>query len=124
MIQHVALETRRADVEAGVAFWALLGFARVEPPPSLAARAAWVQAPGGTQVHLLYAEAPVVMPAGHVAVVMPDYEAALARLRAAGHEVDERRRHWGAARGVVIAPGGHRVELMASAPVEAQPQEQ
>ena len=123
MIQHVALETRRADVDACVAFWALLGFARVEPPPSLATRAAWVQASDGTQVHLLYAEAPVVAPEGHVAVVAPDYEAALARLRAAGVAVDERTRHWGAARSVVVAPGGHRVEVMASAPVEPHPQE-
>lgn len=120
MIQHVALETRRADVDAAVGFWALLGFARVAPPPSLAARAAWVQEPGGTQVHLLYAEAPVVAPEGHVAIVVADYEPALARLRAAGLAVDERTRHWGAPRSVVIAPGGHRVELMASAPVEPQ----
>jgi catechol 2,3-dioxygenase-like lactoylglutathione lyase family enzyme len=120
VIQHVALETRRADVEAAVAFWALLGFRRVDPPPSLAARAAWVQEPGGTQLHLLYAEAPVVAPEGHVAVVARDYEAALGRLRAAGFAVDERTRHWGAPRSVVTAPGGHRVEVMASAPVEAQ----
>ena len=77
MIQHVALETRRADVDACVAFWALLGFVRVEPPPSLATRATWVQEPGGTQVHLLYADAPVVPPEGHVAVVAADYEATL-----------------------------------------------
>ena len=121
MIQHVALETRRADVEAAVAFWGLLGFARVPPPPSLAERAAWVQAPGGTQIHLLFAEDPVVAPEGHVAVVAADYAATLARLRAAGVGVDERTRHWGAPRAVVIAPGGHRVEVMASAPVEAQP---
>lgn len=121
MIQHVALETRRADVDACVAFWALLGFARVEPPPSLATRAAWVQEPGGTQVHLLYAEAPVVMREGHVAVVARDYDDTLARLRAAGVEVDERTRHWGVPRSVVVAPGGHRVEVMASAPVQPQP---
>ena len=30
-LQHASLETRPADVEAEVAFWALLGFARVEP---------------------------------------------------------------------------------------------
>jgi catechol 2,3-dioxygenase-like lactoylglutathione lyase family enzyme len=121
VIQHVALETRRADVDAAVAFWGLLGFARVEPPPSLADRATWLQEPGGTQVHLLYAESPVVMPAGHVAVVARDYEAALARLRAGGVAVDERTRHWGAPRSVVVAPGGHRVEVMASAPVQAHP---
>ena len=31
-------------------------------------------------------------------------------------EVDERPRHWGAARCFVRAPGGHRVELMAAPP--------
>lgn len=118
MIQHVALETRRADVEAAVAFWALLGFALVEPPPSLAERAVWVQAPGGTQIHLLFAEDPVVAPEGHVAVVAADYDAALARLRDAGFAAEPRTEHWGVPRTAVTAPGGHRVEVMSSAPVQ------
>ena len=118
MIQHVALETRPADVDAAVAFWALLGFARVEPPASLAQRAAWVQEPGGTQVHLLFAEDPVVASEGHVAIVAADYDATLARLRTAGFAAEPRAEHWGAPRSSVVAPGGHRVELMASAPVE------
>ena len=67
VIQHVALEVREADVDACVAFWALLGFARVPAPEALAARSTWVQA-GDTQIHLLYADAPVVPPEGHVAV--------------------------------------------------------
>lgn len=121
MIQHVALETRRADVEAALAFWALLGFARVAPPTSLAERAVWVQEPGGTQVHLLFAADPVVAPEGHVAVVAADYEATLGRLRDAGFAAEPRTEHWGARRTAVTAPGGHRVEVMASAPVQAQP---
>jgi hypothetical protein len=116
VIAHVALETRRDDVEAAVAFWALLGFERVQPPPSLAARAVWVQAPGGFQVHLLFAERPVVAPAGHVALVIEEYAATIARLRAAGLEAPARTEHWGAPRTQVTAPGGHRVELMAAAP--------
>ncbi len=40
-IHHVALPTRREDVEAEVAFWVLLGFSVVEPPPSLRERATW-----------------------------------------------------------------------------------
>ncbi|HVL31245.1 MAG TPA: VOC family protein [Solirubrobacteraceae bacterium] len=115
MIQHVALEVREPDVAACVRFWALLGFQRVDAPPSLAARATWVQA-GGTQVHLLLAEQPVAPPQGHVAVVVPDFDATLAALRDAGFEPDPRTRHWGSPRAFVRCPAGHRVELMAFAP--------
>ncbi|MDX6728788.1 MAG: hypothetical protein QOK49_3593, partial [Baekduia sp.] len=40
----MSLETRPGDVDAEVAFWSLLGFARVDPPVALRGRAAWVQA--------------------------------------------------------------------------------
>jgi catechol 2,3-dioxygenase-like lactoylglutathione lyase family enzyme len=115
VIQHVAIEVREQDVEACVRFWALLGFAPVDPPATLAARSAWVQA-GGTQVHLLFAEEPVVAPEGHVAVVVGDYDATLAALRAAGFDPDPRTEHWGSLRAFVRCPAGHRVELMAFAP--------
>jgi catechol 2,3-dioxygenase-like lactoylglutathione lyase family enzyme len=115
MLQHAALETRRADRDAATAFWRLLGFSEVEPPPSLRDRAAWLQR-GDTQIHLLWSDEPVAAPEGHVAVVVEDYEAAVSRLREAGHEVEERTRHWGAPRSFARAPGGHRVELMAAPP--------
>jgi len=115
MIQHVALEVRQQDVGACVRFWALLGFEQVDPPAALAARAAWLQA-GGTQIHLLFAEAPVVAPEGHVAVVAGDYDATLAALRAAGFEPEPRTEHWGSPRSFVRSPADHRVELMAFAP--------
>ena len=115
MIQHVALETRRADAEAAEAFWRLLGFEPVEPPPSLRERAAWLQL-GSTQVHLLWSDEPVAPPEGHAAVVIADYEGTLERLREAGHEVEPRSEHWGAPRAFVRAPGGHRVEVMAAPP--------
>ena len=115
MLQHVANETRRGDVEAVVAFWALLGFEPVEPPPSLRGRTHWVQR-GGTQIHLLLTEEPVVPPAGHAAVFVEDYDAALAALRAAGHPVDPRAEHWGAPRAFVTDPSGHRIEVMAAPP--------
>ena len=41
-LQHVSLETRRADVDAELAFWALLGFAAVRPPEGLVGVASWV----------------------------------------------------------------------------------
>jgi catechol 2,3-dioxygenase-like lactoylglutathione lyase family enzyme len=115
-LQHVSLEVREADAGAELAFWALLGFAAVNVPTALAGTAAWAQC-GATQVHLLFRDEPVVPPAGHAAVVAADYEAALARLRAAGHGVDPRREHWGAPRCFTRTPAGHRVEVMAAAPV-------
>jgi catechol 2,3-dioxygenase-like lactoylglutathione lyase family enzyme len=115
MIQHVALETRPADVEAELAFWALLGFEPVEPPGTLADRSAWARR-AGTQVHLLFADEPAVPAQGHVAVVAGDYAATLERLRAAGFPPDPRREHWGAPRAFVRSPGGHRVEVMAAPP--------
>lgn len=115
MIQHVAIEVREADAPACVRFWALLGFARVEPPSALAARAAWVQA-GATQVHLLFAEEPVVPSEGHIAVAVDDFDGTLAALRKAGFEPAPRTPYWGSPRAFVRCPAGHRVELMAFAP--------
>jgi catechol 2,3-dioxygenase-like lactoylglutathione lyase family enzyme len=114
VIQHVALETARADAAAAEKFWRLLGFDPVDPPETLRDRAAWLQK-GPTQVHLLWSDEPVAPPEGHVAVVLDDYDATIERLREAGYDVDPRRQHWGAPRAFVRAPGGHRVEVMAAA---------
>ncbi|HEX2103415.1 MAG TPA: VOC family protein [Solirubrobacteraceae bacterium] len=114
-LNHVTLETRREDVEAEVAFWALLGFEQVQPPPGLRDRAAWV-ARDGTQIHLVYEDDPVVMPRGHPAVVAADYDAAVGRLRDAGFDVRPTEEHWGAARAFVRTPAGHRVEVMSAPP--------
>jgi catechol 2,3-dioxygenase-like lactoylglutathione lyase family enzyme len=116
VIQHVALEIGEGDADAGVAFWALLGFDEVEPPGTLRARSRWVQR-GGCQVHLMFRDEAVAPPEGHVAVLAADYDATLERLRAAGFEPEARPEHWGAPRSFVRSPGGHRVELMASPPV-------
>jgi len=115
MIQHVAIEVRADDVADCVRFWALLGFAPVPAPPTLADRTTWVQA-GATQIHLLHADAPVVAPEGHVAVVAADYAATLDALRDAGFEPQPRSEHWGSPRAFVRCPAGHRVEVMAVAP--------
>ena len=115
MIQHVSLEILREQAPREVAFWELLGFDAVTPPPSLADRAAFV-ACGGFQIHLLYAAAPEIPQAAHVAVVVDGYDAAAAALLAAGHGHEPREEHWGAARGYTRSPAGHRVELMAAPP--------
>lgn len=106
---------REDDAAACVRFWALLGFAEVEPPESLRGDTRWVER-GGQQIHLLLADDAVVPPQGHAAVVATDYEATLDRLAAAGHPVDPRREHWGSPRAFVRDPAGHRVEVMAFPP--------
>jgi catechol 2,3-dioxygenase-like lactoylglutathione lyase family enzyme len=115
MLHHVTLETRREDAEAAVAFWRLLGFEPIEPPPALVGRALWMGS-SGTHIHLLYTDDPVVPPAGHTAIVAADHAATLAALRAAGHHVDPHSEPWGAARAFVKDPSGHLVEVMAAPP--------
>lgn len=114
MLHHVGIELEPADVEPAAELFELLGFERVEPPPSLA-EFTWLER-DGSQVHLMPRPDPVVPPRGHLAVVVPDFDAVVERLRARGFEVEPRRAHWGAARAAVLAPGGHRVEMMAAPP--------
>jgi hypothetical protein len=115
MLQHVGIEIVPAEVERAVGFFGLLGFERVQPPPGLRERFTWVQR-GGTQVHLMHTEAPTVPPQGHLAVVVEDFEGAVAALREAGFEVHAGTEYWGAPRAKAHAPGGHLVELMAAPP--------
>ena len=116
MLQHATLELRRDQLDACVAFYALVGFERVEPPPSLGDRAAWLQREA-TQVHLMWVAEPVSLPSGHIAVVVDDYAATLQALRDAGHEPEPRREHWGSPRAFVRDPAGNLVELMAFSPI-------
>ena len=115
MVQHVTLELRREQADDCVAFWKLLGFERVDPPESLADRAAWMEK-GPVQVHLMWVEDPVALPKGHVAVVLDDYEGTLDALREGGAEPEPRTEHWGSPRSYVHDPAGNLVELMASPP--------
>lgn len=115
MIQHVGIEIAPGDIARALEFFALLGFGQVEPPPTLAAGFTWVEREG-VQVHLMHEEDPTVPQRGHLAVVAPDFEAAIERLRQHGFEVERRQEHWGVPRALSVAPGGHRVELMAAPP--------
>jgi catechol 2,3-dioxygenase-like lactoylglutathione lyase family enzyme len=115
MLQHVGIEVRPVDLERSIEFWRLLGFERVQPPPSLAGSFTWLER-GGTQVHLMHEDSPTVPPRAHIAVVAPDFEDAFGHLATAGFEIERRSEHWGVPRALAIAPGGHRVELMAAPP--------
>ena len=111
MLHHVALETRFEDTEACVAFFALLGFHRVEPPESLDHRAVWL-ALGDQHVHLLLTDDPVIPAQAHLAVVVDDYQGTVTRLTIAGYDVEPRRPHWGSPRAFVRDSVGHVVEIM------------
>jgi len=114
MLHHIGIEVAPADIEAAVAFFELLGFERVEPPATLR-EFTWVER-DGTQVHLMPEEEPTVPSPGHLAVVVADFDETVARIREAGFEIEPKREHWGQPRALAIAPGGHRVELMAAPP--------
>jgi catechol 2,3-dioxygenase-like lactoylglutathione lyase family enzyme len=114
VLHHVGIEVAPPDHERTVRFFELIGFAEVQPPDSLA-EFTWLEREG-TQIHLMPAEEPVVPRRGHIAVVVPDFDAAFAALRDAGFEVERRGEHWGAPRAKATAPGGHVVELMAWPP--------
>jgi hypothetical protein len=111
-IQHVALETRRADVGPCIAFYGLLGFTEVPVPDErLKTEARFLQG-GPTQIHLLFSDDPVVPRAGHHAIVLDDYAGTLERLRQAGFEPQDREQYWGSPRAKLTDPAGHLVELM------------
>jgi catechol 2,3-dioxygenase-like lactoylglutathione lyase family enzyme len=93
----------------------MLGFGRVEPPGTLADRATWVER-AGTQIHLMRRDDAQHLPAGHLAVVVDDYDGTLSALRDAGYDPEPRQEHWGAPRSFVRDPAGNRVELMSAPP--------
>ena len=53
---------------------------------------------------------------GHVAIIVPAFDATLTALDAAGHPTQPRTPHWGAPRAYVHSPSGHLIELMAAPP--------
>lgn len=114
MLHHVGIEVVPAEIEAAAGFFELLGFQRVEPPETLR-EFTWLER-DGTQVHLMPEAEPTVPSPGHLAVVVDDFEATVARVGEAGFAVERKREHWGVPRALAIAPGGHRVELMAAPP--------
>jgi catechol 2,3-dioxygenase-like lactoylglutathione lyase family enzyme len=114
MLHHVGIEVAPDKIERTVELWQLLGFELVEPPETLR-EFTWLEREG-TQIHLMPTEPPAVPRRGHTAVVVADFEGGFAALAEHGFEVERHREHWDVPRAVVIAPGGHRVELMAAPP--------
>lgn len=115
MLHHAGIEIAPEEVDRAVEFFTLLGFTRVEPPPSLAVGSTWVEKEG-TQVHLMHEDEPTATPRGHLALVVADFDIALARLQEHGFEVQRGREHWGVPRAIAQCPGDHRIELMSAPP--------
>ena len=116
MVHHVALEVPPESMAADGEFWLAAGFERVPAPESLGGGYDWYER-GGTQIHLIETADPSKPAAqGHVAVVAPEFDETVDRLRAAGFAVSEGRPHWGARRGKSVTPAGHVVEIMAAPP--------
>lgn len=122
MLQHTTLEVRADQVDACVRFWELLGFTPMLPPPLLRDGFRWVTREG-TQIHLTTVDEPSVPQRGHVAVLPPDYDAAIAALRDAGFEPAPGSDAWNAPRMFVRDPAGHRVEIMSAPPYPPWPGE-
>ena len=119
MLHHVSLEIPPEEADRSVEFWSLVGFDEVASPKPLGDRVRWLEN-DGTQIHLVLTERHTVPALGHPAIVAPDHAEAKERLRRAGFEVEDTRQLWGADRAFAIAPGGHRVELMAAPPPSNQ----
>lgn len=115
MLHHVALEVDPLSVSEEITFWTAVGFHEVPVPEALGGGYAWFEG-GGTQIHLMHTDDPVVPARGHVAVVAPDFDATVDRLRAASFEVRPGRELWGEKRAKAVSPAGHKVELMAASP--------
>ncbi|HEX6753939.1 MAG TPA: VOC family protein [Solirubrobacterales bacterium] len=114
MLHHATLEVAPAELGRAAEFWVMVGFTKIVPPADLAAEFTWFEREG-TQIHLAHTESP--MPgAGHIAIVVPDFERTLERLRDSGFEVADKRERWASQRAEAIAPGRHRVELMSQPP--------
>jgi catechol 2,3-dioxygenase-like lactoylglutathione lyase family enzyme len=116
VIQHVSFEVKAEQLDACIEFYELLGFMRVPAPEKLADFVTWLER-DGDQFHLLQLPETTHMNAGHAAVPLGDaYEATQARLREAGHQVDDHEEYWGSPRSFTRDPAGNLIELMKFAP--------
>ena len=115
MLHHVSIEVPPGEAERMVEFWGLLGFEELEAPERIREYVRWVER-DGTQIHLILTEGASIPALGHPAVVAPDWERTIASLAEAGFEFEQHDQLWGEPRGFAIAPGGHRVEVMAAPP--------
>jgi catechol 2,3-dioxygenase-like lactoylglutathione lyase family enzyme len=114
-LHHVSLEVPPAEADRFGELLAGMGFAAIEAPDPLGDAIRWFDG-GGTQVHLILTDAATAPVLGHAAFAVSPFAEVVEALRAARFEVEEARELWGERRAFVLAPGGHRLELMAAPP--------
>lgn len=115
MLHHVSLEVPEQEADRFGELLGSIGFEPVGAPDPLGDSVRWFDR-SGTQVHLILTDAASAPVLGHAAFVVEGFEETLGALRGRGFEVDEASELWGARRAFVLAPGGHRLELMAAPP--------
>lgn len=114
-LHHVSIEVTPENADRFGELLETIGFDPVASPEPLGDAVRWFDG-GGTQVHLILTEAATVPALGHAAFAITPFAQVVERLRAADFEVEEARQLWGERRAFVLAPDGHRLEVMAAAP--------
>jgi hypothetical protein len=99
MLHHVSLELPAAQADRFAQKLSVLWYEREH-----------------TQIHLILTDGATVPLLGHAALVADDFDADVAALCDAGFSVEDARELWGEPRTFLLAPGGHRIELMAAPP--------
>jgi len=115
VLHHVSIEVLPDDAESFGRLLGAIGFDRIEAPPALGDSVLWFGR-AGTQVHLIVTDGATAPLLGHAAFAVDDFDAAVAAVRGLDLEFEESRELWGERRGFVLAPSGHRMELMAAPP--------
>jgi len=115
VLHHVSIEVLPADAGAFGDLLEAIGFERVPAPDVLGDAVLWFGRKG-TQVHLIVTEGAIAPMLGHAAFAVDDFDEAVAAVRSLGLDFEESRELWGERRGFVLAPSGHRMELMAAPP--------
>ena len=115
MLHHVSLEVLPDDAERFAELLGAIGFEAVEAPEALGGAVHWFGR-AGTQVHLILTEGATASALGHAAFAVDDFAATVEALGERDFEVEEARELWGERRAFVLAPSGHRLELMAAPP--------
>ena len=111
-IHHVNVVVPRGGTDAALVFWSgVLGLRRIEKPAALDPTGAWLEVDAQTQVHLSERDG-TPHPSAHVALVVDDFDALVARLAAAGAEFTPGEDLFGGGRGFTRDPAGNRIELL------------
>jgi catechol 2,3-dioxygenase-like lactoylglutathione lyase family enzyme len=114
-LHHVSIEVTPENADRFGELLEAIGFDPVASPGPLGDSVRWYDG-GGTQVHLILTEGATAPALGHAAFAVTPFEQVVDGLRGLGFEVEEARQLWGEHRAFVLAPDGHRLEVMAAPP--------